>query len=490
MSVKQGLHRFKTNFEDSSIWHRFRRNVSISAMGSGSSLAIKLGQTALLTKLLKIDDYGRVLIVLNLFVFLDSFFGVRVSDVMFRFFPPLKEQNDTRSLKGLLLLCLGVSLASGLLIYGSVVVLSPWLADRLYPNLGLSALFNIYGCTILVSAFSGVYEPILRLHDRFISIVAPQVLGSLVTLALLCVYFALNIANGFSTNGKYNLKVIVAAFAVGALVQSVPPFVQAVRLVRPLFLGVKVKEAVQTLTRYRRDLAACFFNSNLSGYLKFAISPGDIFLLGIFSSPAQLALYGLAKQLTAPLAHLQTNIQTAITPEITSLVAQRKFEQLKRLLARYVWWTFVIGSLLLIIALLLGRVLILRWVQPEYVAALPVFYVLAVVAWLMLVFVVFRPLAVSLDLLRWHNLALLASASIVGGFIMAGVLNALTMAYIQLAEVLILRSLFNGLVWTQLKGLEVTQTVRGPQPGSPAGVLDSLRNPDKAQLSGDKPFAS
>ena len=340
MKVKQRLRSIRTDVEDTPIWQRFRRNVSISVLGSGLSLAIKLGQTALLTKLLKIDDYGRVLIVLNLFVFLDSFFGLRVSDVMFRFFAQLQEQKDLRALKGLLILCLGISLASGLLIYGGVAVSSPWLADRLYPNLGLTPLFNIYGCTVLVSAFSGVYEPILRVHDRFTSIVAPQVLGSLVTFVILCVYFATNLATGFSGTGEYSLKSIVAIFAVGALVQSVPPLVQALRLVRPLLSAVKAKEAVQALAGYRRDLAACFVNSNLSGYLKFAISPGDVFLLGLFSSPAQLALYGLAKQLTAPLALLQTNIQTAITPEITSLVARRKFEQLKRLLARYLWGTF------------------------------------------------------------------------------------------------------------------------------------------------------
>ena len=100
-------------------------------------------------------------------------------------------------------------------------------------------------------------------------------------------------------------------------------------------------------------------------------------------------------------------------------------------------------SLLLIAAVLLGRLLILRVVQPEYFAALPVFYVLAGAASLILVFLVFRPLAVSLDLLRWHNLALLASAGIVIVFIVTGRLNALTMAFIQLAEVLILRGLFS-----------------------------------------------
>ena len=455
--VKQRLRHIRIGVEDRSIWNRFRRNVSITLLGSGVSLAIKLGQTALLTRLLKIDDYGRVLIVLNLFVFLDSFFGLRVSDVMFRFFQQLKEQEDARALKGLLILCFGISLASGLLIYGGVLILSPWLAVRIYPNLGLSPLFNIYGCTVLVSAFSGVYEPILRIYDRFTAIVVPNVLGSLVTLTLLCAYFATNFATG---SGGYNLKAIVAAFAVGVLVQTIPPLVKALRLVWPCLSGVRTKPAVQALAAHRRELIGCLLNSNLSGYLKFAINPGDLFFLGLFSSPTQVALYGLAKQLTAPLALLQTNLQTAITPEITSLVTKARFEQLKRLISRYVVSAFVLSSLLLISALLLGRLLFLRFFQPEYLAALPVFYVLVVVAWLLLIFLVFRPLAVSLDMLKWYNLALLVSAAIVFYFIIAGDLNAMTIAYVQLFDALILRSLFNLLVWMRLRTLAVYSSER------------------------------
>jgi len=446
MGVKQRLRHIRMGVDDRSIWRRFRRNVSISLLGSGVSLAIKLAQTALLIRLLQIDDYGRVLIVLNLFVFLDSFFGLRVSDVMFRFFQQLKEQ-DVRALQGLLILCLGISLASGLLISGGVLILAPRLADRIYPNLDLAPLLNIYACTVLVSASSGFYEPILRIYDRFTAIVVPQVLGSLVTLTLLCAYFATNLTTG--TRG-YDLKAIVAAFAVGVLVQCLLPLAQALRLVRPYLASVKVREAALALDSHRRELVGCLLNSNLTGYLKFAINPGDLFFLGLFSSATQVALYGLAKQLTAPLALLQTNLQTAITPEIASLVVKERFEQLKRLISRYVWWTFGLSSLLAISALSLGRFLILSWVQPEYLAALSVFYALIVVAWLLLIFLVFRPLAVSLDLLRWYNLALLVSAAVLFCFVIAGTLNALTMAYIQLAEALILRSLFNVVVWKRL----------------------------------------
>jgi O-antigen/teichoic acid export membrane protein len=446
MSVKKRLKHVWIDAEDLSIWHRFRRNLSLTLLGSGISLAIKLAQTALLISLLRIDDYGRVLIVLNLFVFLDSFFGLRVSDVMFRFFQQFREQGDFRAVKGLLIFCAGISLLSGVLICGGVLILSPSLADRVYPNLALSPLLTIYSFTVLVSSFSGIYEPILRMHDRFTAVVVPQVVGSLVTLTLLCIYFLIN-SNGA---GGYNTSAIITVFAIGVFVQCMPPLIQAVRLVSPSQAGISVREALQSLRAHRRELADCVLNSNLSGYLKFAINPGDLFFLGLFSSTTQVALYGLAKQLTAPLALLQTNLQTAITPEITALVARERFDQLKRLISRYVGWSVALCAPLLIAAMISGRILILRWLRPEYSGALPVFYALTIVAGVLLIFLAFRPVAVNLDLLRWQNVGLLISAVLLLCFIVAGNLNALTMAYMQLAEALILRTLFNVLVWQRL----------------------------------------
>jgi len=381
--------------------------------------------------------------VLNLFIFLDSFFGLRVSDVMFRFFQPLREQGEKRALRELLLFCLAICFASGLLIYVAVLLLSPWLAAHVYSNPELSQLFSIYGFTILVSAFSGVYEPLLRMYDRFSAIVFPQILGNLITLTLLVAYFVI-------TGGVvHDLRPIVLAFAIGALVQGIPPLVKALSLVRP-YLKRGESEG-PGLATYRPDLIRCLLNSNISGYLKFAINPGDVFLLGLFSSPTQVALYGLARQLTSPLAVLQTTIQTAITPEITTLIAKLKLQELQRLIARYVWCAILFGGLSLVVAVFLGRLLILHLFSAQYVAALPVFYCLIVAAWLLLVFLVFRPLAVSLDLLKWHNLALIMSALIVISLIVAGQLNALTMAYVQLIEAGILRLSFSLVVWKKLR---------------------------------------
>lgn len=427
------------------MWLRFRRNLSIGLLGSVALVAVKLGQTALLTKALSIEDFGRVLIVTNLFVFLEAFVGLRVSDLVFRLFQPLEERGDARALQGLLLLCLGLSLATGLLVVGGVFALSPWISERFYGGADLAPLFRVYACAALLSAFREVYEPVLRIRDRFTSVVVPRVLGEVATLSILAIYFY--------AADAYDLRAVVAAFALGVFVQTVPPLAFLLRLMRASLSGIEFKSAMRSLNKYRRELLGCLFHSNVSGYLKFAVNPGDVFLLGLFSTPAQVALYGLARQLTAPLALLQTNAQTAVTPEVMSLVAARRFAQLRRLVSRYVAAATALGVICVACGLLLGRFVIAWLSRPEYEAALPVFYVLLVVASVMLAAVVFRPASIGLDLMRWYNLGLLLSALVVFAFVFVGGLDARRMAYAQLAGALIVRLVCNVPVWSRLRAL-------------------------------------
>lgn len=434
-----------THAHDESLWLRFRRNLSIGLLGSVLLVAVKLAQTALLTKALSIEDFGRVLIVLNLFVFLEAFVGMRVSDLVFRLFQPLEERRDARALQGLLLLTLALCLATGLLVGGGVFALSRWTSERVYRSAELAPLFRVYALAALLSAFREFYEPVLRIRDRFTSVVAPQVLGGLATLLILAFYFA--------RADRYDLRVVVAAFGFGVLVQTAPPLALALRLMKESLSGIELRSAARSLDKYRRELVGCLFHSSVSGYLKFAVNPGDIFLLGLFSTPAQVALYGLARQLTAPLALLQTNAQTAVAPEVMSLVASGKFTQLRRLVARYVTAATALGVVAIACGLLLGRVVIPLLARPEYAAALPVFYLLLVVASLMLAAVVFRPVSVGLDLMRWYNLGLLLSACVVFAFVAVGGLDARRMAYAQLAGAVIVRLVCNLPVWSRLRAL-------------------------------------
>ena len=424
------------------IWPRFRRNISISVIGVGASIFLKLVQVVILTKFLRIDDYGRVLIATNLMVFLNSFLGLRVNDAILRFFQPMKEQDDIAGIRRLLLICVGICVVSCLVIVLAILTLSGWLAHNVYSDSTLSPLFQVFAITLFASSFSGVYEPILRLHDRFSLLVISQVLGGVITVGALYVYFV-------STNGSdYDLRLVMVAIAIGLLVQSIPPITKTIQLLKPL-LSQKIRP--HPANNFRSDLVRCLFNSNLAGYLKFATSPGDIFLLGLFSTPGQVALYGIARQCAAPIAILEVTLQTAITPEIILLRARERLKQLKNLIARYVLLSGLLSASLLLVALVLGRTLFLWFFPEQYSNALPVFYCLIIASSILLILLVFRPLAVTLDLLKWHNFALAVSVCLLLFLICTHRLNSMTMAYVQLTEAALLRPAFSFLVWIRLR---------------------------------------
>lgn len=451
----ENLRRARTSTDYVSIWGRFRRNLSVSVAGAIVAVGIKLCQTLLLTKALRIDDYGRVLIVINLFVLLNSFFGLRVSDVLFRFFPTLKEKDDTRALQGLLFLCFGLSVLTAGIIASGTFVIAPWLAERVYVNQELASLFKIYGWTLLLSSPSDVFGPILRMYDRFTFLIVSQILGSVVTLGLLALYLG--------TTDQYRLTNVILIFAVGVVIQNVLLAVHTARVVKQYLRDPSISLAARALRSHRRHLIRCLFNSNVSGYLKLALSPGDLFLLGIFSSPTQVAVYGIAKQLTGPLALLQANVQLAITPEITWLAAQRKIAQLKRLILKYVLSAFIGGGLLTIGSILLGHLLVVQFFKPEYIDALPIFYVLLIATWALLIISTFRPLAVSFDLLKYDNLTHLTTTLILVSTILVGWFNGLTMALIQLFAVAVLRLIFNLPILMRLRSAE-TLSAEGCRP--------------------------
>jgi O-antigen/teichoic acid export membrane protein len=426
-----------------SLWRRFGRNLSLSLGGAIVIVGIKGCQSLILTRTLRIEDYGRLLIIINLITFLNFFLGLRVSDLMFRFFAAFKASDNRAAVQGLLLVCFGISIVTGVVIAAVVFAFSPILAQHLCQSRDFAPLFSIYGCTALLTALTDVSAPVLRIYDRFKTIVVPQMLGGLVTFLVVASYI-------FTTD-HYNLTVVITAFAVGVVVQTVPPLVHAFLLVRPYLADFHPRVSIAALAAYKPQLRACLFNSNMSGYLKIAVSPGDLFLLGIFCPPEQVALYGLAKQLIAPSALLATNVQFAITPEVTLLVADGKFVQLRELVHRYFKLMLVLGGLLSLASILITRFVVLRVSRPEYVASLPIFFMLLIAAWALLFAAMLRPLALNFDLLKWDNLAHIATALLLLGLILAGWLSGLTMAFAQLVSAVVLRGVFSLPVLSRLR---------------------------------------
>jgi O-antigen/teichoic acid export membrane protein len=405
------------------ILKRFFKNFSISAGGSASTAFIGIGKTAVLTKSLSIAAYGKVLIVVDLFRFLMMFLDVRVYDVMYRFYPEFVNKGDKSAVRGLLFCSLAICLSIGALVCLTMFFAASWIAANVYDAPELVLPFKVFACAIFFTAFKGFYTPILRIKDRFASIIVPQVVGQGMVLIMLLIYLV-----GY---GGRDIAVVIGAFAVGEVVQAIIPLVISLREVSEFFKA-KEKGILEALRPHRSGILSTLFQTNIAGYLKLGAEEGGSFLLGILSTPTQVALYGIARQLAKPLMMLQGNVQTAIMPEIFSLRAESKNWQLFRLCKRFVTTKAILGAVALGLAYWLAEPVILLVSNPEYLEATTVFYVMIGTVYLTFVTLTFYPLTVAMDRMKRRNLCVSVRFVYIGVAILAG-FDAFKLAVAQFA---------------------------------------------------------
>ncbi len=420
-AIKVIYSQFKGN--GSPLLQRIVKNFSISFAGSIGLMILSLLRTALLTKTLTILDYGRILIVINLVGFLINFLSFRVEDLIFRFLPKFEEIEDIGSIRGLTILGLILSASIGLIVTIGLFVFAPWLSENIYHDPELTFAFRAYSFTALLLASEGFSASILRIKDRFASVVIPRVSGALIVVLALFIYL-----NAVSS---YSISVVVIIISLEIVLQTVLPFIQALRCVFPYLIRTSFP-AYQAIRRHRRELLLSLFNTNLYGYLnKLTGPPGDVFLLGIFASPTQVAIYNIAQQIVRAVIVLQNNINTALAPEIVSLWAKEKLHQLQTLIVRFSRTAFIGGLFVMVIGFFLARPVILMISSEEYLDSVYVLYVLIIKVYLTFATLPFYTLTLSMDLISRRNIVLFVQ-SLILTLVIVYSLTAFRMAVIQL----------------------------------------------------------
>ena len=442
--------------ESDSIWGKIVKNSSIGVGGSVVTIFIGLGRTAILTKSILIADYGKVLIVVNIFMFLGGFFGLRVHDVIYRFYPQFEQEKNVGAIRGILVICFLISMVVGILLGLGVYAMAPWIAERFYQAPCLVNSFRIYAIAVLVSSLGGISVPVLRLHDHFATIAASQILAGGFTLTAFAIYFY-NV-------GNYQLEHIVAIFGLGIIIQTAFPLIQVARVVSPYMRAANGSNCLRSLGQYRRKIVSTLFQTNLVGYLKLISTPGDVFLLGILSTPVQVALYGLAQQLVGIFHVFSNNIQNAITPEVMALAARRQLFLLRSFIRNYMMLTLIAGGIFAVVLFFMASPLLVWISKPQYLKAVPVFNILIIVACIGLSLVIFYPLGLSMDLIRWHNYAQIVNIVILAVIIAVLDLNANKMAWIQLAGIIVYIFIFVIPVWNRLGSFAGKKESDAPTP--------------------------
>ena len=427
-------------FKKSTLYRRIAKNFSISFVGAGLTVALGLIQTAILTKNIPVSAYGKVMIVINFFALLQLFLDIRIQDVFFRFFPEFKEHEEKSAIQGLLVLGLVLSLIISSLIAVGIYFSVSFIAKNFYNDETLAVLLKVYIIAGFFIGFKGFFTAMLRLHDKFSHIVAPEVFGSLFIVIALSIYFL--------GTQEYSLISVVFILAIGSVFKTLIPLVLSLKISKAYFL-VPIFQSISSLEPHRKMLLSTIFQTNITGYLKLGAETGGMFLLGVFSTPTQVAYYGIAQRLTRPLTLFQENIQNALSPEIASLWAQKKYNQLYFLIKRISLGAIVIGGIAVIAACFLVKPVIVLVTTADYLNALPVFYIFIFTVYLTLISLPFFVLALCMDMLTMRNLIVSIRFVYIGIAIFAG-LNAYTLTLSQFFGALTTRLFFDIFLFKKL----------------------------------------
>ena len=358
-------------------------------------MLVGLFRTALLTKTLTLEDYGRLLIVINFFPFLNMFFGVRLQALIYRFYPEFKRKKQNTYIQGMIIFSMLLSVFYGILLAGTSFFLSDWISIFFYDDPCLAPLFQLFIVVAFLQPFQEVTSSILRLHDKFACIVIPQVISAILSLILLILYIG--------STESYSLIYVIFISAFELMLGPIISFIITVKILWHYIILKNSVKALKSLLRIRSKLLSILFQTNLIGYIKIASEDGGFFLLGILAGHSEVAIYGIARQLIKPLKIIERNVNITLMPEVTLLRAENNITKLYRLVAKYSKISFFLGAFICAACLLLAKPAILLLTKPEYLDALPVFYLLLFSIYLTFSSLIFFPLALVLDRLKQRN---------------------------------------------------------------------------------------
>lgn len=142
------------------IWKRFLSASVWTAVGSVAMRGFGLVSTTVSARLLGVEDYGRLGMVLNTIGTFAFFAWVTMSVTATKYVAEMCDLNPARTGR-IIGICNAISMAFGCLSMVVLFAFAPWLSDSMLADSGLSLLLRISAVSVLLNAINGTQTGIL-----------------------------------------------------------------------------------------------------------------------------------------------------------------------------------------------------------------------------------------------------------------------------------------------------------------------------------------
>lgn len=363
-------------------------------VGGALLVLLSIFRVGILARELELEDYGDVIIAINFFQIIALFLRPGISDLLYRFLSNEKEPATPEFRSSLIIFTLYLSGLSALIVLILILVVGAPLSQLFYESRPIFILLLAYLPVAVITQLNETAETVLRIKNKFQFVVFPPLVGAV--SSLFWIWHAK--ASGFLDSHQ-----AVLAIGAGQLASSLICLGSAAYFTRREFLLNRAVFLLKPLCGSGKAVKSCLFQTSLIRYLKASSDQGGIFMLGILGSSAQVAIFGMAYQLTRPLMLVLSSVGSAVGPEVHRLINDESWQKVAKICKIF----FLAGIPLTVVSGLiswfLGPYLVDWFLKPEYKEAVTVFTILLVAYLTMISTMPFFPAAVALDELKWRN---------------------------------------------------------------------------------------
>jgi len=323
-------------------------------------------QFPLVSRWLGAADYGLWGIVTGWVRIVGLILSFRLWETVTRYFSKYLTGNDESRALAILKLCLLIDFTIAALTFAVVSLSAEWASALFVKRPDGVDLIRLEALHLLTLVTMSVWMAVLRVFDRFKFISVYNVMSAIALFAITVVM--LRWGGGVA-------GMIVAATVVN-LCQTLWLAARAGRELKSKFNRRWFTADLRTLRDDWREIWVMLFSMNIDTFRKIAVNNADIVILGWLSTPAQAGVYQLAKRLASYFGRFTDPIYDSLFPEVSRLYAADGPVRVKPLIQKLTRGILIGLGVSVTAAYVFSDWVIPFIFGPDYVPAIPVFYVM------------------------------------------------------------------------------------------------------------------
>ncbi|MBL7928061.1 MAG: oligosaccharide flippase family protein [Bacteroidia bacterium] len=325
---------------------------------------------------LGVEFYGIYIFISNFVLTVQDFFDMNIDAGIIRFGAVYRSNNRMDKLISLIKISVLSIIVSSLISILLIVILVNFFYDKYVPQHGLEMYIILFAIADLSSFFDPLGKSLLRLYYKFKINSIIQSLSSLLELIVVSITIIIF---------KADLKAFFISLIIARLLT-------AAAYIGGMWWELKdefrphLNAKINLIKDQYREIFIFMTGNAMTRTLITLINRGDALLLGTLAGPASLAFYNLSKRLANMFMVVADPFAQGIYPQISYLLAEKKFKELKLMLIKLTRSTALPLALSIPVVFFIHEWFISLFYGAEYIGAARPFMYLYVASILATVF--------------------------------------------------------------------------------------------------------